>query len=125
MQRDLAAPAAGLEQRPVEVAAVHDRVGRAEMPPEDLAAGDARQLLVGEGVDEDQVPGEYGLRLEVLHDPQPVEHAVGVRALLDAIADLAELGRFLEHARGDPAARQREGRRDAAYAASDDEDFLA
>src|SRR5213594_1470895 len=48
---------------------------------------------------------------------------LGVRALLDAVADLAELGRLFEHARAHSAARERERRRHAAVATADDEDF--
>src|SRR5437867_2314874 len=95
-----------------------------EMIAERLAAGDARELAVCERVDEDQILGEHRLRLQVLHDAQPVEHAVGVRTLLDAVADLAELGRLLEHARAHAAPRERERCRHAADAAPDDEDFL-
>src|SRR5258706_223430 len=124
VQRDLLAPAAGFQQRAVQVAAMHDGIGGAEMPAERLAAGDARELAVGERIDEDQALGEHGLRLQVFHDAQPVEHAVGVRTLLDAVADLAELGRLLEHARAHAAARERERCRHAADAAADDEDFL-
>src|SRR5207302_10552531 len=123
VQRDLLALAAGLQQRAVQVAAVHDGIGGAETIAKRLAAGDASELAVREGVDEDQVLGEHRLRFQILHDAQPVEHAVGVRALLDAVADLAELGRLLEHARAHAAARERKRRRHAADAAADDEDF--
>src|SRR6266700_2355837 len=123
MQGDLLALPAGLQQRAVKVAAVHDGVGRAEVPAELRPAGDARELAVGERIDEDQVPGEYRLRLQVLHHSQPVEHAVGVGPLLDAVADLAELGRLLEDLRAHAAAGERERGRDAADAAADDEDF--
>src|SRR6266496_4549066 len=119
VQGDLLALAAGFEQRAVKVAAVHDGVGRAEVPAEFRPAGDARELAVGERVDEDQVPGEHRLRFEVLHHSQPVEHAVGVGPLLDAVADLAELGRFLE----DPRAHAAAGERERGRAAADDEDF--
>src|SRR4029077_18722868 len=47
-----------------------------------------------------------------------VEHAVGVRPLLDAVADLAELGRLLEHAGADPAPREGERARHPADAAA-------
>src|SRR5438445_451145 len=77
----------------------------------------------GWGDDESQVLGEHRVRVQILHDAQPVEHAVGVRALLDAVADLAELGRLFEHARAHAAARERKRCRDAADAAADDEDF--
>jgi len=98
VQRDLLALAASLQQRAVQIAAMHDGIGGAEMPPEGVAARNPGELPVGERVDKDQVLGEHRLRLQLLHDAQPVEHAVGVRALLDAVADLAELGRLLENA---------------------------
>src|SRR5262249_55703002 len=120
---EVAGVAGGLEQRPVEVAPVDHGVGRAKVLAEDVAAGNSRHLAVAERVDEDQVAGEHRLRLEVLHHPQPVEHAVGVRPLLDAVADLAELRRLLEQLRPYAAARERERARHPADASSDDEDF--
>src|SRR5204862_64537 len=72
LQRDLLALAASLQQRAMEVAAMDNGVRSPEMIAERLAAGDARELAVCERVDEDQILGEHRLRLQVLHDAQPV-----------------------------------------------------
>src|SRR5262249_31259781 len=89
------------------------------------AAGYPSHLAIGQSVDEDQVAGEHCLRLEVLHHPQPVEHAVGIGPLLDAVADLAELRRLFEHLRPYAAPGERERARHPAAAAPDDEDSRA
>ena len=52
-----------------------------------------------------------------------VEGAEDIRAELDAGADLLELGRLLEHAHRKALARQRIGRRQAANAAADDQEW--
>ena len=55
-------------------------------------------------------------------EAQPVERAKDVRAELDAGAELLELGRLLQHPHGKALPRQRSGRREAADAATGNQD---
>ncbi len=56
--------------------------------------------------------------------PSTLEHPEHVGAELNAGADLLELGRLLDDLRRDALALQRQGRREPADAAADDEDGL-
>ena len=123
MQRDLPALAAGLEQRTVEVAPVHDRVGCPVAGSESWPSGDAREFAVAKRVHQHQMVGVHRLQVDLSHDAEPVEHAPGVGTQLDAVADLTELRGLLEHARAQPADRERERSRDATDATASYQDL--
>ena len=123
LEGDLIALAARLEDGAVEVAAMHDEIRVCEPCPELRAEVDPRQLVAGDRVGEDQRIGIDDMRRHPLEDTEALEDRVHVRPHLDAVADLAELGGFLQHPHAPPPQRERERHRQAADAATGDKDF--
>ncbi len=123
-ERDLVARLAGRQQPAVQVAAVDDEVAELVAREESLAERDAADFLVGKRIDEDQRFRIHRTGLERLQHAEAIEHARDVRPHLDAVADLAELGRLLQHAHLAALLRERERRGEAADAAAGNEDFL-
>ncbi|MBB5784711.1 hypothetical protein HD596_011467 [Nonomuraea jabiensis] len=112
---------AGPQQDGVQVAAVRHHVGAAVAAPEPLAQVEVGELLAGEGVPEDQPPGEHAPLDHLVQQAPAVEHAGGVGAELQPCAHLAELGRPLQHPDRPPGPRLRERGRQPADTASNDD----
>ena len=112
----------GAEQGAVQVAAVDDAVGVAEAGAEGVVERDAGDLLAADRVHQAQAVDVDGERAGLVADAEPVEAVEGVRAELDAGADLAEDRRLLEDDRAEALLGEAEGGGDAADAAAGDED---
>ena len=99
-KRDARRAAARVQQHMMQVHAVNDAVRiLVAFAKRRAANGDARQLRARRAVAHDQEFGEESERRDFVFDPQSPEDLKRVRADLDAGADLAELGRLLEHDR--------------------------
>src|SRR5207245_702889 len=120
-QLDRALLPAAAEQRAVDIGAVRHRVRIAEALREARVERDVDHRLAADPVHHQQVLDEDGLLLHSLADAERIDGVPGVRRELDAGADLAELGRLLEH--DDPEVAPRQGERDgkAADTASGDD----
>ncbi len=119
VERDASIGHAG-RQRVVQVAAVHEQVGRAVFR---LGVGAERQF-VGESAGVPVAVGP-GARLERSRPdarlkPDPAQHAHGVWAHLDAGAEPNEAGRLLVDLGLDAAPMQRRGEREPAHSGADD-----
>ena len=102
------------EQRHVNVGAVDHRVRIAEALAESLAGLDAADQRLVERVVHHHLVGVDRAAAGLVANAQSVERREGVRAELDAGADLAELRRLLEHLDRETAPRQRKRCRQAA-----------
>jgi hypothetical protein len=102
----------------VHVHAVDHRIGVAKALAEGLAGGDLADLVFVERVVHHHVVGEDGAAARLVAHAQRVEGVEGVRAELDAGADLADLGRLLQHLDLEALAHQRQRGGQAADAAA-------
>src|SRR3979409_1613510 len=100
-------PAAG-EQRAVDIGAVRHRVRIAEALREARVERDVDHRLAADAVHHQQALDEDGLLRHSLAAAESIDGVPGVRRELDAGADLAELGRLLEHDDPEVAPRQAE-----------------
>ena len=110
-----------LEQRQVNVDAVDHGVRVAEALAEGLAGGDAGDQRLVERVVHHHAVGLDGSATRLLADAERVEGVKGVRAKLDAGANLADRGGLLEHLDREALAHQRERGGEAANAAAGDQ----
>src|SRR5436190_1907619 len=120
-QLDRALLPAAVEQRAVDVGAVRHRVRIAEALREARVERDVDHRLAANPVHHQQVLDEHGLLLHPLADAKRIDGVPGIRRELDAGADLAELGRLLEHDDPEVAPRQRERHGEAADTAPGDD----
>ena len=107
--------------RLVDVGAVDDGVRIVESPPERFADRNARDFAAVDRVHHDEIVGVDRAPAGALADAERIHGGEPVGAELEAGADLADLGRLLEHFDGETGLAQRERGRHAADAAADDE----
>ena len=107
-----------LQQREMQVGAVHDRVGIAVALAEGGVERDMDDLLAGEPVHQPQPVDINRLRASAIADAQSVEAVKRVRRDLNASADLSEFGRLLQNDSRNVLSSQRKGRGHAADAAA-------
>src|SRR6267143_1298481 len=112
---------AAVEQRAVDVGAVRHRVRIAEALREARVERNVDHRLAADAVHHQQVLDEDGFLLHQLADAERIDGVPGVRRELDAGADLAELGRLLEHDDPEVAPRQAERYGEAADTAAGDD----
>ena len=120
-QVDQRAVLAGFQQHAVQVAAMDHRIGVAEAGPERIVERHHGDRFGGHRVHQAQFVDIDRHRPRRIADAEPVEGVEGVRAKLDAGADLAELRCLFEHDRGESGAREPERRGQPADAAAGDE----
>src|SRR4051795_11635667 len=112
--------AAGAQEDPVQVAAVHDGVGIAEALPERLIERDPDDLFSGHGVHQPEIVDVDRHAARGVADTKLVERVEGVGAELDTGADLPELKRALEYKAPDAFLSESKRRCKAADAAAGD-----
>jgi hypothetical protein len=117
-EADAAGLLRALEKAQVHVGAVDHGVGVAEAGAEGLAGGDAADEALVDGVVHHHRLGIDSAGAGALAHAQRIEGGEGVGTELDAGADLADLGRLLEHVDVEAAAHQRQRGGQAADAAA-------
>ena len=111
-------------QPSLEIGAMDHRVRIAEALAKRLVDRDRGDFLARERVHHHQAVDEDRVALEMLAQPEPIEHVERVGTELDAGPDLAEGWCLLEHARRKAAFGERQRRRQSADAAADYEDGI-
>ncbi|MCY1455227.1 hypothetical protein D9M71_723450 [compost metagenome] len=108
----------------MDVGAVDHTVGVAEALAEGLAHLDAADLAAVDSVHHGQVVGEHRAVARSLAGAEGVKRRVGIRAELDAGADLADLRGLLQQQHADALLGQHLGSGQTADAATDDDHRL-
>jgi hypothetical protein len=121
LKADEIAVPAGRQQDVEQVAAVHHQVGVAVTVPVGLAEGEGSEHRAVNGVHHDAALRVDGHLFDGVQDAQPVHDARGVSADLQPGADLAERSGPFQEVHLLPGSGQREGGREAADAAPNDE----
>src|SRR4029077_13155037 len=122
LERDQVAALAGLEIDAVDVGPMGDGVRLLEAGDELLAERHGRDLRAGERVAHLQPAGFPGVAQHVDLEADALEGAKYVRSELDPGAELAKLGRLLEHPHRETFAGERIGGHQPADAAARNEE---
>ncbi|MNT44200.1 hypothetical protein D3C72_1807170 [compost metagenome] len=109
------------EQRIVDVGTVRDRIRIAEALAKGFANGDVGHGLAVDRIDHHHVIGVDGMAARALAHAKRVKGGEGVGAELHASANFADDAGLLQHLDMTALTRQRERRRKASDAATDDE----
>ena len=106
----------------MQISAMDDGIGFAEMEFQLAAERHAQHFIAGDAVHHDDVFGEMRDVVHRLGDLQPVKHAVGIGTKLDTGADLGKLRGLFQNDAAAPFEREHSGSSQAANAAAGNDD---
>ncbi len=118
-QLDRGGVAAGVQQQPVQLTAVHHHVRIAEPAAVLPGQRQAHHMRAGHPVHEPQLVDVHGTAAHRVAEAEAVERVNAVRCELDARAELGEVVAALQHDRPVPAPGDGDGRRKTADAPAD------